>query len=65
VNKYDKIITAVIIGAVGGFGYYYFIGCNSGTCMITSRPWNSTIYGAFMGFMWYFPDYWTKNKGIK
>ena len=37
------------IGALGGFSYWYFIGCNSGSCAITSSPLNSTLYGGLMG----------------
>ena len=40
-----------ILGALGGYAYYYFIGCHSGTCPITSNPWISTGYGAGMGLM--------------
>ncbi len=36
-------------GAIAGFIYWQQIGCNSGTCMITSSPVNSSIYGAVMG----------------
>ena len=45
------IITAigVIIGAISGYLYYFYIGCASGTCAITSKPLNSTLYGALMG----------------
>jgi Family of unknown function (DUF6132) len=45
------IITGIgiAIGAVAGYGYYYFVGCASGTCAITSKPLNSTVYGAVMG----------------
>lgn len=39
----------IAIGAVAGYGYYYFVGCASGTCAITSKPLNSTLYGAVMG----------------
>lgn len=42
-------IIGVTAGAIAGFLYYYFIGCTSGTCAITSKPINSTIYGAIMG----------------
>lgn len=42
-------ITGVLLGALGGFLYWKWIGCNSGTCAITSKPLNSTIYGAIMG----------------
>lgn len=49
----NKIWTAVIIGlgAVGGFSYYYFVGCNSGVCPITSNPFTSTLYGGLLGFV--------------
>jgi len=45
------IITGIgiAIGAVAGYGYYYFVGCASGTCAITSKPLNATLYGAVMG----------------
>lgn len=44
-------IGGIIIGAIGGYLYYHFVGCNSGTCAITSKPLNSTIYGALMGVL--------------
>ncbi len=43
------IIAGGITGAVGGYLYWYFIGCNSGTCPITSNPLNSTLYGIVLG----------------
>lgn len=42
-------ILGVAIGALGGYLYYYFIGCSSGSCPITSQPINSTLYGALLG----------------
>ena len=48
-SKYKLTIAGLFIGAIGGYLYYYFIGCNSGTCAITSKPLNSTLYGALMG----------------
>lgn len=47
--KYKNIFIGAIIGAMAGYAYYYFIGCASGTCAITSNPINSSLYGAFMG----------------
>ncbi len=47
-----KVVLPVVIGAGGGFAYYYFIGCASGTCPITSNPYISTLYGAGMGIVW-------------
>lgn len=38
-----------VVGAIGGFLYYYYVGCVSGTCAITSKPLNSSLYGAVMG----------------
>lgn len=37
------------IGALGGFLYWKYVGCFTGTCSITSSPLNSTIYFALMG----------------
>ena len=50
--------TVIIIGvaAVVGFAYYYFIGCKSGTCAITSNPIVSTMYGVLLGVLWTFPS---------
>lgn len=42
-------ISGIAAGAIGGYLYYHFIGCASGTCAITSHPVNSTLYGAVMG----------------
>lgn len=46
-NKWTLI--GVVLGAAGGYAYYYFVGCNSGSCAITSSPENSIIYGTIMG----------------
>jgi uncharacterized membrane protein YeaQ/YmgE (transglycosylase-associated protein family) len=42
-------LIGALVGAIAGYIYWQQIGCSSGTCMITSRPLNSTIYGAIMG----------------
>ena len=41
--------TGIIVGAIAGYLYYFYVGCASGTCAITSKPLNSTLYGALMG----------------
>jgi hypothetical protein len=50
-NKKVIIITSVgvVVGAIAGYVYYYYVGCASGTCAITSKPLNSTLYGGLMG----------------
>jgi len=42
-------VIGAVLGAVGGYLYYYFVGCASGTCGITSSPVNSTLYFAVLG----------------
>lgn len=49
VKKHFFPIAGVIIGATAGYFYWKFVGCNSGTCAITSSPLNSTLYGAVLG----------------
>jgi len=39
----------VVVGLLAGYLYYQKIGCLSGTCAITSKPLNSTLYGGLMG----------------
>ncbi|MFY8166133.1 MAG: DUF6132 family protein [Sediminibacterium sp.] len=41
----------ITLGALSGYFYWKFVGCSSGTCMITSKPINSSLYGALMGFL--------------
>ncbi len=47
--KHKLWLIGVVLGSVAGYAYYYFVGCKSGTCAITSSPVNSTVYGAVMG----------------
>lgn len=49
IKKYKLNIIGVITGAIGGYLYYHFVGCANGTCLITSKPFNSSLYGAIMG----------------
>lgn len=43
------MVIGLILGAIGGFLYYHFVGCASGTCGITSTPVNSALYFAVLG----------------
>ena len=51
IAKHQFKIVGILIGGLLWFAYYHFIGCNSGTCAITSKPLNSTIYGMVMGYL--------------
>lgn len=44
-----RLFLGILLGAVLGYAYYRFIGCSTGSCPITSNPWISTFYGAFLG----------------
>lgn len=48
-KKYKLIIIGVVLGSIGGFLYWRFIGCSSGTCPITSKWYMSTLWGALIG----------------
>jgi hypothetical protein len=41
----------IVIGGAMGWAYWYWVGCDSGACPITSRPLNSSLYGAMMGVL--------------
>jgi hypothetical protein len=49
VKKNRLTLIGVLVGVVGGFLYWKFVGCASGQCPITSSPVNSSLYGALMG----------------
>ncbi len=49
--KYKLQLIGLVIGGVLGYIYYYFVGCASGTCEITSKPLNSSLYGALIGVL--------------
>jgi uncharacterized protein YcfJ len=46
-NKW--VIAGIVVGAIAGLLYWNFVGCTSGNCAITSKPLNSSAYGALMG----------------
>ena len=52
-KQYILTIIGVVLGALGGYLYYHFVGCATGTCAITSKPLNSTLYGALMGELFF------------
>jgi hypothetical protein len=49
IHQHKLALIGLLTGAFGGYLYYHFVGCASGTCLITSKPLNSTLYGAMMG----------------
>lgn len=60
VKKHILKIAGIVLGMVGGYLYYYFIGCNGGTCPITSNPYISMIYGGVLGYLFF--DLFSKKR---
>lgn len=44
-------IVFTTMGAIGGFLYWKFVGCNNGSCAIKSVWYWSTLWGASVGFL--------------
>ena len=42
-------LSGPVLGALVGLGYYYTVGCATGTCALTSTWWTSMLYGGLMG----------------
>ncbi|HPT32571.1 MAG TPA: DUF6132 family protein [Prolixibacteraceae bacterium] len=51
VTKHKWALMAGIAGGIGGFLYWRFVGCTSGTCPIKSVWYWSTLWGAVMGYL--------------
>jgi uncharacterized membrane-anchored protein YjiN (DUF445 family) len=53
INNNKLVLAGVLLGAIAGFVYWKTVGCNTGTCLITSKWHNSTAYGAMMGGLFF------------
>ena len=51
IKNYKLGLIGIVLGGILGYAYYHFIGCNTGTCAITSKPINSSVYGMVMGYL--------------
>lgn len=50
-KKFWLPAAGAMVGALAGFLYWKYVGCSTGTCAITSRPFNSSIYFAILGVL--------------
>jgi hypothetical protein len=46
-----KPFLGVVTGGIAGFLYYHFVGCSSGTCIITSHSYSTIIFGGLAGYL--------------
>ncbi len=58
-------IAGAIAGAIGGYLYWKYVGCSTGTCPITSSPLSSSIYGILLGTLFGGIFKKTKNNNPK
>ena len=50
-SPWVKRTLSILAGSVLGFAYYYFVGCSTGACPISSNPYVSTAYGGLIGLV--------------
>jgi len=50
-KKYLPEIAGTLIGATGGFLYWKFVGCVSGTCAIKSNWYLMVPWGMILGYL--------------
>ncbi len=49
VKKYIIITVFALVGSTAMYLYWFFVGCKTGTCLITSSPTISSGYGLLFG----------------
>jgi len=51
IKKYLPEIIGIVAGTIGGFVYWKYVGCLSGTCAIKSNWYLMVPWGALLGFL--------------
>jgi hypothetical protein len=51
IRKYRIPLIFGMAGAIAGFLYWRFVGCLSGTCMLRSVWYWTTLWGAAVGYL--------------
>ena len=47
----NLLLGGLVVGMIGGWLYWKFVGCVSGTCPIWSNMWIATAYGGLLGWL--------------
>lgn len=50
IKRWAKLILPTVAGLIGGYLYYYYVGCNRG-CAITGNPYTSMLWGGAIGLL--------------
>ena len=51
IQKHKWALVILGVGAIAGYVYWFYIGCNTGTCPLTSYWHSNTLLGAFIGYL--------------
>lgn len=64
IQKYRLQLILAVIGAVAGFFYWRFVGCQSGSCPLKSVWYYNVLFGGLIGYLLadMYVDYDTKRK---
>lgn len=42
-KQYGLLALGLLAGAAGGYLYWRYVGCSTGSCPIAASPWGSTV----------------------
>jgi hypothetical protein len=51
IRKHIVALIFAAAGSIGGFLYWKYVGCTSGTCIIKSVWYLTTLYGLILGWV--------------
>lgn len=51
IKKWLRPVLFTVGGALAGLAYYYFVGCTSGACPLTSHPLVTMAYMGLVGWL--------------
>jgi hypothetical protein len=51
IRKHIVALIFAVAGSIGGFLYWKYVGCTSGTCIIKSVWYLTTLYGLILGWV--------------
>lgn len=43
-GRHGRTVLGGVLGAVGGGLYAHFVGCRTGTCLLTSNVWTAALF---------------------